>query len=108
MIHGAAQSFNYFVPNNSTYGYASVWPSSGTNNRQVAEPSGTRDKCLKSGTVPEIPGQLAVADPEGFHRFPLKPPLLGNVYNNNIHLQQRYTAILDSKEISLPCFKFVY
>ena len=24
---------------------------------------------------------LAVADPEGFHRFPLKPPLLDNVYN---------------------------
>ena len=50
----------------------------------------------------------AVADPEGFHRFPLKPPLLDNVYNNNIHLQQRYTATLDSKETSLPCFKFVY
>ena len=49
-----------------------------------------------------------VADPEGFHRFPLKPPLLDNVYNNNIHLQQRYTATLDSKETSLPCSKFVY
>ena len=47
-----------------------------------------------------------VADPEGFHRFPLKPPLLDNVYNNYIHLQQRYTATLDSKEISLPCSKF--
>ena len=30
--------------------YGSVWLSSGTNNRQVAEPSRTRDKCLKSGT----------------------------------------------------------
>ena len=49
-----------------------------------------------------------VADPEGFHRFPLKPPLLDNVYNNSIHLQQRYTATLDSKETSLPSFKFVY
>ena len=28
-----------------------------------------------------------VADPEGFHRFPLKPPLLDNVYNTNMHLQ---------------------
>ena len=40
------------------YGSLVPRPSSGTNNRQVAEPSGTRDKCLKSGTVPEIPGQL--------------------------------------------------
>ena len=50
----------------------------------------------------------AVVDPEGFHRFPLKPPSVDNVYNNNIHLQQRYTATMDSKETSLPCSKFVY
>ena len=35
-----------------------VWPSSGTNNRAVLLPSGTRDNCQKSGTVPEIQGQL--------------------------------------------------
>ena len=35
-----------------------VWPTSGTNNRLVVKPSGTRDKINKSGTVPEIPGQL--------------------------------------------------
>ena len=44
---------------------------------------------------------VAVADPEGFHRFTLKPPLLDNVYNT-------LTATLDSKETSLPSFKFVY
>ena len=48
-----------------------------------------------------------MADLEGFHRFPLKLPLLDNVYNNYIHLQQRYTATLDSKETSLPCSKLV-
>ena len=35
-----------------------VWPTSGTNNRLVVKRSGTRDKVNKSGTVPEIPGQL--------------------------------------------------
>ena len=35
-----------------------VWPTSGTNNRLVVKPSGTRDKVNKSGTVPEIPGQM--------------------------------------------------
>ena len=39
----------------------------------------------------------SVADPEGFHRFPLKPPLLDNVYNNYIHLQQLWTLK------KLPC-----
>ena len=58
-------------------------------------------------SISTILDRFSVADPEGFHRFPLKPPLLDNVYNNNIHLQQRYTATLDSKETSLPCSKFV-
>ena len=42
------------------------------------------------------PTLIAVADPEGFHRFPLKPPLLDNVYNTNPYLQQHhacYTAL---------------
>ena len=34
------------------------WPTSGTNNRLVVKPSETRDKVNKSGTVPDIPGQL--------------------------------------------------
>ena len=35
-----------------------VWPTSGTINRLAVKLSGTRDKVNKSGTVPEIPGQL--------------------------------------------------
>ena len=41
--------------------YSSViqwWPTSGTNNTIMLRPSGTRDNCYKSWTVPDIPGQL--------------------------------------------------
>ena len=38
--------------------YASVWTSSRTNSAIAVMPSGTRDNCWKSGTVPEILGQL--------------------------------------------------
>ena len=35
-----------------------VWPTSGTNNRLVVKPSGTRDSQQIRDCVPEIPGQL--------------------------------------------------
>ena len=40
------------------YSFDRCCTTSGTNNRAVVRLSGTRDKFYKSGTVPEIPGQL--------------------------------------------------
>ena len=61
-----------------------VWPTSGTNNRLVVKPSGTRDKVNKSGTVLEILGQLEPMHIRNINRHIIRAVACVSCVNNHL------------------------